>query len=214
MRNLEAKNGCRPTEEAAGLQPESQMETADRPHDKPSDDDSDSSASDLSPAGPPSHILQLFDNSLLGSDEYGSPARLHHAPGQRKAQGSTALLRLMPSREDMITITTHASIWLSLYNTLFPMNNLMKNGDEMLSQYEKLQRPSTDPVAIAFLLLSIAITVQQAPDDTAGLAAESIGEASSFIKIVSDSVERIIISDDAVAGTLEGIEVALLFLRL
>ena len=84
----------------------------------------------------------------------------------------------------------------------------------MLLQYEKLQDPNTDPVVIASLLLSVAITVQQAPGDTAGHAAESIGDAPSFIKNVSDSVERIIISDDAIAGTVEGIEVTLLFLRL
>ena len=213
VRNLEAKNGCIPTEAATILQPPSQIEAAGG-HDKPSDDDSDSNASDLSPANPPTHILQLFDNSLLGSDEYGSATPSHHSPGLHKAQGSSALLRLMPSREDMLTITGHASLWLSLYNALFPMNNLMKTSDEMLSQYEKLQDRNTDPVVIASLLLSVAITVQQAPDDTAGHAAESIGDAPSFIKAVSDSVERIVISDDAIAGTLEGIEVTLLFLRL
>lgn len=214
VRNLEAKHGCIPIEAATAPQRSSQMEAAGGPHDKPSDDDSDSNSSDLSPANPPSHILQLFDNNLLGSDGYGSATPSHHSPGLHKAQGSSALLRLMPSREDMLTITGHASLWLSLYNALFPMNNLTKTSDEMLSQYDQLQDPNTDPVAIASLLLSVAITVQQAPDDTAGHAAESIGDAPSFIKTVSDSVERIVISDDAIAGTLEGIEVALLFLRL
>jgi hypothetical protein len=34
------------------------------------------------------------------------------------------------------------------------------------------------------------------------------------VKAVSDSVERIVISDDVLSGTLEGIETVLLFLRL
>jgi hypothetical protein len=90
----------------------------------------------------------------------------------------------------------------------------IKTGDEMLLQYDKLQDPGADTVAIASLLLSVALTVQQSPDNTAGRAAESIKDASSFVKNVSDAVERIVISDDAIAGTLEGIETTLLFLRV
>jgi hypothetical protein len=152
----------------------------------------------------------MFDNSLLGSYEYGSVSASHHALKVAKAQGIAAMRRLIPSREDMLTITAHASSWLSLYNALFPMINLTKPSEEMLAHYDKVQDPNTDPVSIGALLLSVAITVQQAPDDTI----ESIGDAFSFIRDVSDSVERAVISDDALAGTLEGIETMLLFLRL
>ena len=115
----------------------------------------------------------------------------------------------------MLTITTRASPWLSLYRAFFPIINLTETSDEMMLQYDKLQAPNADPVAIAILLLSIAITVQQEPDDTAGhTAGSSIGDADSFIRDVSDTVERVVISDDAMAGNLEGIETTLLFLRL
>ncbi|CAD6579623.1 MAG: hypothetical protein ASARMPREDX12_009314 [Alectoria sarmentosa] len=214
VRNLEAKLGCVPTEAATRPQPPSRTENAGGPDDKSSEDDSDSNASDLSSTNPPTHLLQLFDNGLLGSYECGPATPSRHAPSLHKAQGNSALRRLMPSRKDMLTITAHASSWLSLYTALFPMINLTKTSDGMLAQYDKLQDPNADPVATAALLLSVAITVQQAPEDTAGLAAESIRDASSFIKDVSDSVERIVISDDALAGNLEGIETTLLFLRL
>lgn len=214
VHNLEAKLGCVPTEAATRRQSPLQLENAAGPDDKPSDDESDSDASDLSSTSPPTHLLQLFDNGWLGSHAYGSAYPARNAPSLHKAQGSSALRALMPSREDMLTITALASSWLSLYNALFPMVNLTKTSDEMLSQYDRLQDPNADPVAIAALLLSVAITVQQAPDDTTGRAAKSIKDASSFVKDVSDSVERIVISDDALAGTLEGIETALLFLRL
>lgn len=226
VRNLETKLGCVPTEVAPPPQPQPQpqpqLETENtgdpQPQDKPNDadDDFDSNASDLSPTNPPSHLLQLFDNGLLISYGQGrdsaTPSR--HAASLHKAQGSSALRRLMPSRENMLTITAHASSWLSLYYALFPMINFPKTSDEMLSQYDKLQDPNEDPVAVAALLLSVAITVQQAPDDTAGRAAESIKDASSFIRDVSDSVERIVISDNGLAGSLEGIETTILFLRL
>lgn len=214
VRNLETKLGCVPTEAATRPQPQPQMENARGPQDKLSDDDADSHASDLSPTNPPTHLLQLFDNGLLGSDGNASATPSRHAASLHKAQGSSALRGLMPSRENMLTITAHASSWLSLYFALFPVINLPRTSDEMLSQYDKLQDPNADPVAVAALLLSVAITVQQAPDDNADRAATSIKDASSFIKDVSDCVERIVVSDDALAGTLEGIETTLLFLRL
>ena len=214
VRSLEAKLGCVSAETPS--HPESLLQTrnSDTPHDQPSDGDTDSNASDLSPTNPPSHLLQLFDNALLDSNKHGSAAPPPHVPNLHKVQGSSALRALMPSRDDMLNITAHASSWLSLYNALFPMVNLTKTSDEMLSQYDKLQDPNADPVAVSTLLLTIAITVQQAPDDTAGRAAESMRDASSFIKDVSDSVERHVISDDALAGSLPGIETTLLFIRL
>jgi len=120
----------------------------------------------------------------------------------------------MPSREDMIAIASHATSWLDLYYALFPMINLTRTSDEMLSQYDKLQVPDADPVALGALLLSAAITVQQTPNVTIGRVARNIRDADLFIKDVSDTVERIIVSDDALAGSLEGIETSLLFLRL
>lgn len=216
VRSLEARLGGGPPGEAAGPQPPLQTptESANGPHDKPSEDDCDSDCSGLSPLKPPSHLLQLFDNGLLGSSEYGSATPSRHAPSLHQAQRSYALRRLLPSKGDMLTITAHASSWLRLHNALFPISTLTKTSDEMLARYDKLQDPNADLVAIADLLLTIAITVQQAPDDTAGRAAESIRDAPSFIKEVSDTVERIVISDDDLSGSLEGIAATLLFLRL
>ena len=94
------------------------------------------------------------------------------------------------------------------------MINSTKTSDEMLFQNDKLQDPDTGLVAIAALLLSVAIPVQQAPDDTAGYVTESMRNAPSFVKDIYDSVERIVISDDTFAENLQGIERALLFLRL
>lgn len=214
VRNLEAKLGCVSTEAAPPLQSPSQTENAGGPDNKSNDDDSDSTASGSSLTNPPTHLLQLFDNGLLGSDGDGSAFPLRHAPSMHKAHRSSALRALLPSREDMLTITASASSWLSLYNALFPTINMIKTSDEMLSQYDKLQAPNADPVAIAALLLSIALTVQQAPEETAGRAAGSIRDASSFVKDVSDRIECIVISDDTLAGTLEGMETTLLFIRL
>lgn len=211
VRNIQTKVHCVSNEAAGSLLSPSQTDNAGGPNNEQSEDDSDSIASELSLTNPPTHLLQLFDNGLLGSDGDGSA---FYAPSLHKTHRSFALRALLPSREDMLTITASASSWLSLYDALFPTINFTKTSDEMLSRYDSLQDPNADSVAIAALLLSIAITVQQAPDETAGSAAGNIKDAFSFVKHVSDCVERIVISDDTLAGTLEGMEATLLFIRL
>ena len=207
---LEAKLNCVPTKAI----PESPSQPGNTGgfHGTLSDDDLDSNATDLSPSSPQRHLLQLLDNGLLGSDGYGPEAPGRPAPSIHKAQEHT-LRALLPSREDMVGISAQASPWLYMYNSLFPTTNIFSSGEAMLSQYDKLQDPNANPFAIADLLLSVAITIQQTPNETLA-SAEGIKNATSFIKDVSDNVERIIISHDALAGTLEGIRTSLLFLRM
>ena len=227
VRHLQAQLGSRlpATPSPAHLQQSSRLETeSDRPdshsdrddgHDDDDNDESDSSASDSSPAHPPAHLLPLFHNGLLDADGNGSLPLPLDAPTPHKMGKSSALRGLMPSREEMLAITSYASSWLSLYNTLSPLISFTKTGEEMLLQYDRLQPdPNSDPIALAALLISIAITVQQTPDDTTSHATIPIRDVPTYIKDVSDTVERIVISDDTLAGSLEGIEATLLFLRL
>ena len=218
--DLRAKVGCAPTAAAAGQAP-----TATNSHHDPDFADSDNessstiSGSGLPPTSPPTHILQLFNNRVLAVDGNAAtdaarpsdngPSSPHKSHTSRRS----ALRDLMPAKEDMETITASASPWLSLY-ALCPMINPTRSRGEMLTQYENLQGPDADPVALAALLLSVAITVQQAPSDTSGHASKSIKDPATFIKMVSDTVERHIISDETLSGSLEGVKTSLLFLRL
>ena len=213
VHTLETKLGCVPSK--ANLQSSSQGGgTIGTTHDTPTDDDLDSNTSDvLSPSSPQSHLLQLFDNGLLASDGYGAEAPVQAALSFHKTQESQALRTLLPSRDHMIGISAQASSWLYMYNSLFPTSNIFSSGEEMLSQYDKLQDSNANSFAIADLLLSVAITVQQKPNEMIDNEA-GVKSSSSFIKDVCDTVERIIISHDALAGTLEGIRTSLLFLRM
>lgn len=214
---VEAKFDCAPT----GLSPlpfalpQTQASNGSATYDgRPGEASSDSDSSHLSPTNPPTHLLQLFDNGLLGTHSDASNINPRHATASHKVNGVSALRELLPSREDMLTITAHAASWLSLYNSLFPMTSATRSGDAMLSQYDSLKDPDAHPIAVAALLLVVALTVQVVPDKISAGAIKSIKDASSFIKDVSDTVERVIVLDDALAGTLDGIEATLLFLRL
>jgi hypothetical protein len=210
VHKLEAQLGAAPSGVATGSQPQSLERTPSSHHGKLRDEDLDSDASELESSNPPSHLLQLFENGLLGSDASVSviPSQ---PPATLKAQRTADLRRLLPSRGDMCLIASKATMWITILNSLFPMSK-MKSGDELLSVYDRLlQGTVADTVPIAALLLYIALTAQQARDIDREV--ESIPDVPMFIKNVSDAVE-LVVSDDVVVGSLEGIQMMLLFLRL
>jgi len=92
VHNLEANLRCVPAKAATRQQPQVQTENAGGPHDRPSGDDSDTNASDLSSISPQTHPLQLFNNGLLGSYVYGPAIPSPRAPRLRKAPASSVLL--------------------------------------------------------------------------------------------------------------------------
>jgi hypothetical protein len=210
VQNLQSRLGYGSSEVAFRPPPQSHVE--DDSHIASSDEESVSDQSDLSPPNPPTHLMQLFNNDLLGSWGYGPADLSKHSPSLHKAHASLELRRLIPPREDMVVIAQHATSWLKIYNELFPV--IEDTGDGLLPKYEKIQDPNTDTVTIAAFVLTVALTVQQAPDDTSGSAVKSISDAAAYIKEVSDTVDRLVVRNDVLAATLDGIEVALVSLRL
>ncbi|KAI7016462.1 hypothetical protein KC355_g3988 [Hortaea werneckii] len=106
---------------------------------------------------------------------------------------------------------------------MFPIIKAPKTSEEMLSTFDRLwqeQSPATvdsdwKPVlSCASLLLAIAITAQQTSVNRADTELQSIGNATQFVKKISDMVERLVIAEDVLVESLAGIEVALLWLRL
>ncbi|PVH96130.1 hypothetical protein DM02DRAFT_535904, partial [Periconia macrospinosa] len=178
------------------------------------DDDTDKT-DDLSPG--PTHLLQLFNNNLLNSDSHEiaqvTPTPFKHTANPQKAQACAALRALMPSHADMTAIATFASSMLPLYASLLPMFNINTSPEAMVALHGELQHRD-DPVALSTFLMYIALTVRYAPTSTTFPTSESMKNLSTFVKNVSNTVEKFVIADDAVAGTIEGIEAALLFLRL
>ncbi|KAI7378264.1 hypothetical protein KC328_g13978 [Hortaea werneckii] len=177
------------------------------------------------PTSPPPHLMQLFSNSVLGADvhsnENESPSSARHSTG--KSHTLAILRRHLPSREDMVKIASLASRWLAIYDSMFPIIKTLKTSEEMVSTFDRLwqeQPPATidsdwNPVlSCASLLLAIAITAQQTSVNRADPELPSIGNATQFVKKISDMVERLVIAEDALVESLAGIEVALLWLRI
>jgi hypothetical protein len=181
------------------------------------DIESDSDVSDLSPLHPPNHLQQLFQNELLHSPD--SSWRIQQRETSNKSvsminRAREALQPLLPSIQDVAVIAQHASTWLMVLKSLFPFVYMFDTGSDMLTHLEEMKATKADPVSIANLLLSIALTIQQMPSAAIRENLSSIKDGSVYVKQVSDTVEEFIIAKDAFLSTLEGIETALQFIRL
>ena len=180
------------------------------------DAETDSEMSELSPMNPPTHLQQLFDNEFLdshGNDGISSDMGSDKASSTMVVRARTRLQALMPPKEDVRTIITTAASWLNLYNALFPTITMFLNAQEMLAKYEALQAPDASPMAVASLLISISITLIQRPPDRSN-ELTGIKDTAGFVRKVTETVEQTIVSNDTLAGTLEGIETSLLYIRL
>ena len=178
--------------------------------------DSDSESSDTSPMNPPAHLQQLFDNEFLdshGNDTISSDIGSDKVSAAQVARARSRLQALMPPKEDVQAIFAPAAKWISLYTALFPVINMFTNAGEMLARYEALQEPDANPVSIASLLISVAITVVQKPPETA-CRLTAINDTALFVRRVTAAVEEVLVSNDNLIGTVEGIETTLLYIRL
>ena len=177
---------------------------------------SESEMSETSPMNPPAHLQQLFDNEFLdsrGNDAGSSDLGSERMSTAQVAKARSRLQALMPPREDIHAIFTPAAKWISLYNALFPTIHMFTNAGEMLARYNSYSDSDANPVSIASLLISIAITVVQKPPELAGRL-KSINDTALFVRKVTSAVEDVVVSNDTLAGTIEGIETTLLYIRL
>ncbi|PVH79013.1 hypothetical protein DL98DRAFT_461685 [Cadophora sp. DSE1049] len=187
------------------------------PNEIPSDDEDehfDSDDSGLSTTNTPIHLLHLFDNGLLEPESPASNTSSHHHANAKHAHNVSAFQKLMPPREVTVRIAAYATPWLCIYNILFPQSNIMRTRQELLAQYDKSSSQAADLLGMASLLVSLALTVQQFPDDFTGEAPDRMRDPASFVKDVSELVERAVVNNDVLGGTLDGIGATLLFLRL
>lgn len=124
-----------------------------------------------------------------------------------------ALQKLIPSKGEVSHLARSASRWLGLLNTLLPQPFSVKSQQEMLESYDEMHKPDVDVISLASWLLTIAITTQQTPHEQDS-AAKGYQSLSNFPRAVCDIVESTIISDDRLICTIQGLGMALHFVRL
>lgn len=176
---------------------------------------------ELSASHQPSHLRQLFDNDLLNSRNPDASPWEPHSPQDAPPAGEMYLTiarrelqRLLPSREDVSAIAGFTFSWMSIYTAMFPRIRMQVTVEEMLAQYDELSSPNANPMSLANLLVTLALTIRQIPANDVKSLAPGLRNVSSFVDEVSETVDRTIASNDTLAATLDGIETSLLFTRL
>nr|OQO31975.1 hypothetical protein B0A51_00316 [Rachicladosporium sp. CCFEE 5018] len=91
------------------------------------------------------------------------------------------------------------------------MSDQVASTDELMLDWDQVRGLDAQPAAIAAVLLITAQAIHLTPQSS--LHGQLI-DASAYSQAVSDAIETCIVNDDVFAGTLEGIEVSLLFQRL
>ncbi|KAI5368105.1 hypothetical protein Slin15195_G032380 [Septoria linicola] len=161
----------------------------------------------------------LFDNALIGPDtQTQSRQGNRNAPpvcsARYLAHARQKLQRLMPTHEDVASISSYATPWMSLYYELFPSTSTTPSRVEMVNNHEHMLKPDAEPVRIVTFLMSFAITARQVPRTEQGMSLKGWQDANAYVKAVMTTVDAVLVSHAGIAATVEGLAVIVLYLRL
>jgi hypothetical protein len=192
-----------------GLQPTTA--TPDTFRSSPEIDDSgdDSSVVDVPSANQPSHLRSLFQNDWLSVDTRQHTDDLRHRNAKASAhlldRAKSALQKLIPSKEQFLKLarsSSSSSKWLVLLHDMLPQPFMIKSQQEFFESYNDMVEPEVPTLSLAAWLLTVALTTQ------------AVQESLDFSRALSDVVESTILSHDRLTGTVQGLGIAVHFVRL
>lgn len=162
-------------------------------------------------------VLSLFDNAILSrrqDDDSSSPTTASTAPPGTGVTSARAikleaarqtLLSLFPSRDMLDAILGAANHWWPSWQHTFP-GTLATSSDYTFDQFIADTKSSDNVPKIAKALLCISIGLQDASVSTNVRASTAIDMMKRYIGMV----DELVLSDDELAGTLDGIECLIL----
>ncbi|OCT48023.1 putative C6 finger domain protein [Cladophialophora carrionii] len=213
VHNIQSKLGY----QTIDIEPTS-AQTAYSPGEDESDDDSN--ASDVIATEQPTHLRSLFQNDWLTSDMGGQDGQSQ----DRRVKASAHLLesarerlqRLVPSKVDVMNMARTASKWLDLVNAVLAQPFGLNSQQELLDSYDNMLKPDVDAMTLAAWLLDLALTAQQEPQlyNSPATSLNRFHTVSDFSRAVSDTVESALFAHDRLLGTVQGLGMAMHFLRL
>jgi hypothetical protein len=184
--------------------------------------DNESEVSDGPAIQPPPYLNSLFDNSFI-SYHHHNTGNGAHLPNDkalvRLSDVARATLQpLIPPKDSICALASHASEWMQLLQIIFPLDLVNTSGDNIVSQYEDMKQPSVDPNHLASWLISVALATEQMPRDTPSpnfMPSYSwSNNTPRFSEAVIEAVERVIVAQERLSGTVQGIATTLSLIRL
>ncbi|KAJ5641974.1 hypothetical protein N7490_005974 [Penicillium lividum] len=182
--------------------------------------DDESKMSDILITERPSHIQSLFQNDWLSLDNRQKTGKLQERRERASANlletARRALQKLIPSKDEVVGIYKSAFEWMRILHALLPQPFIARSDEEAISSYDQMREPNVDPMALASWMLTLAMTAQQMPQGeiiTSGQSGESM-RRFDLSRVISNTVERTIITHDRLLGTTSGIMLCIHWIRL
>ncbi|EMC96144.1 hypothetical protein BAUCODRAFT_464900 [Baudoinia panamericana UAMH 10762] len=176
------------------------------------------SSDETSAANQPTHLRQLFQDGPLDWKEHPAPDTpqrlMRHASVGRQQRARGALRKILPSREEAAAIADQSTTWIGLNESLFSIGHIPADKAAISRRWESAHEDSAEPTEIAMLLLTLALTAVQMPADAMPKSPIGLMHGHDFVHSVSDAVESLIVQDDTLAASIDGLEVSIIWARL
>lgn len=181
------------------------------------DDDENEEDDANMPCTEPAYVKSLFNNHLISSAAADVPDAIHlpateSGTNVRETRVRDALSCLVPSKDDVVTVTTAAVDWWSIHNSVHPSLSI-DSRQCLIDKHGQLHSPSARPASIAMWLVCFSMALLQLPQDFNPAVLQSINSPRDFLQRTVKRVDQLLTSDSHMRN-LEGIECAVVFSKL
>ncbi|OGM42241.1 C6 finger domain protein [Aspergillus bombycis] len=211
VNNIEHKLGYKPSQIPSGK---------DDQFSGPDDSEGESSGSDIPMTEKPSHLQSLFQNHWLSADpcqhEQQAQQRMDKLFAQLSIDVRPKLQNMIPLKEEVADIAGSAYDWLTALHALFPQPLMLKSPRELLDSYESMCSPHIDVILLASWLLTLALTAQQIHTgrEDSNVYLRKCQRRFEFCQSIIHIVDDTLLCHDRLVGTIQGLGMALHFIRL
>ncbi|KAE8410486.1 hypothetical protein BDV36DRAFT_277726 [Aspergillus pseudocaelatus] len=168
----------------------------------------------------PSHLQSLFQNDWLSADpcqhENQAEQRLDRIFAQLSIDVRPKLQNMIPPKDEVADIAGSAYDWLTVLHALFPQPLMLESPQELLNGYESMCSPNIDVIILASWLLTLALTAQQIHPRREGsdVYLRKCQRRFEFCQSIIHIVDDTLLCHDRLVGTIQGLGMALHFIRL
>ena len=146
--------------------------------------------------------LSLFDNDVIARKE--SQPTLSRAQYNKNKTLISALTQMLPSPHDLEIILESSHEWWVIWRKMFP--EIADKRCETMKESVSHSLRSDKPAEIAKIMLCIAISIHQMPDGFDWGRLHLKESRSQLMDKYISTVDKLIVSDDEIAATIDGIE--------
>ncbi|RMD43666.1 hypothetical protein DV735_g1477, partial [Chaetothyriales sp. CBS 134920] len=146
--------------------------------------------------------LTLFDNAVLQRED--SEPTFSRAQYNKNRTLLSALAQMLPSAHDLNIILESSNEWWVTWRKMYP--EITDERCDSIKECISHALRSDKPAEVGSVMVCIALSLHQMPDDFDWSQLQLTESRSQLMEKYISAVDKLIIADDEVAATIEGIE--------